>query len=112
MLKTVTFNQQSNNPVVLCLGNYESLHIGHAEIISRAVQSAEKLGAEVMLMTIDEGDNARFSGAILTFKERLAMAESLKVSSCLRIDFTEEFRSLSPLQFFETLMQTLNVKVQ
>ncbi|MBR2969341.1 MAG: riboflavin biosynthesis protein RibF [Clostridia bacterium] len=110
MLKIVAFREKFNNPVVLCLGRYESLHVGHAEIISRARAVAQKQGAEVMLMTFDECDNVRNRGVILTFEERAIRAEELGVSSFLRIEFSEEFKSLSPKQFFDALVQTLNVR--
>ena len=41
MLKIIKFGERFSNPVVLCLGHYESLHIGHSKIINNAKRLAK-----------------------------------------------------------------------
>jgi riboflavin kinase/FMN adenylyltransferase len=91
MLKIIEFGKEYQNPVVLCLGHYESLHKGHKAIVENAKKMAKEMNAEVMLMTINEGDNVRFGRVILDFNERASLLYSMGVGSILSIDFNESF---------------------
>lgn len=109
MFRIVNFGAEHLTPTVICLGRFESLHKGHKRIIDEAISMAKPLGAEVMLMTFDL-DNLRFRGVILTFEERIALAEDLGVSSALKISFNDEFKALTAEEFLSTLKSTINLK--
>jgi len=110
MLKIIEFGKEYITPVVLCLGHYESLHKGHREIIEGAKKLAKDMGAEVMLMTVNEGDNARFGRVILDFNERTSLLFGMGVGSVLSVDFSDDFKNLSAEEFLNKLFSTLNVK--
>ncbi len=105
----VDFGAKTVGEYVLCLGRYESLHKGHAEIIKTAKSLADNVGAKVMLMTYDESDNPRFGRVILSFKERLERAETLGVSAALTVKFDDEFMSLTPSQFLSKVFDNICV---
>ena len=109
MIKEIPFNRKYNTPVVLCLGRFESLHVGHKTVFSAALSMAKRLDAEVMVMSFDT-DSLRFTGVILNYDERKAMLEALGVSLLLVVPFTEEFRRLSKEQFLSGLKDNLNIK--
>lgn len=108
-MRIIDYGESYGRSVTLCAGRYESLHRGHAQIIKKAVEAAKKNGSEVMLMTFDERDNARFGRVILTYPERISAAEKLGVSSVLRIDFTDSFKSVSAEDFLLEISRKLNI---
>ena len=109
-MKVIDFAQKYDAPVVLCLGHYESLHLGHVSILQNAAGIAEKLGASVMLMTFDERDNPRFGRVILNFEERLARAEKLGAALALRIEPTAEFMGQTAEEFLGALSRSLDIR--
>lgn len=109
MIKVVEFGTVYSAPTVLCLGRYESLHLGHKVISERAVSLADALGAEAMLMTFD-GDNHRFRGVILNFSERVTRANRFGLGSILKINFNDDFMRTTAEEFLSTLKSTLNLK--
>ncbi len=106
----LSFNEKYEKPVVLCLGRFESLHLGHRAIIEKALNVASKRCAEVCLMTFDNTDNLRKSGVILNYSERKVKAEELGVSCILHLDFNEKFRSIQAEDFLSVLNNSFNLK--
>ena len=35
-MRVNSFNSQTNNPIVLCLGGFDSIHLGHKKLILKA----------------------------------------------------------------------------
>ncbi len=108
-MKITDYKSKASGKYVVCLGRFESLHLGHRAIISNALNMAGSLGAEVMLMTYDEGDNARFKPLIVDFNERLRIAEELGVGAVLRVEFCESFIQTPAEEFLNTLWESFSV---
>lgn len=102
------YGEKYPRPAVVCLGRFESLHRGHAEIIASAKKIATKNNADVVLMTYDEGDNPRFRGLILDFSERLDKLDGL-VDGVMRIVFDEAFIGQSSDTFLTILSKNIQL---
>ena len=49
----LVFDEKTNNPVVLCLGGFDSIHLGHKKLITKANELKKELNAESAVFTYD-----------------------------------------------------------
>lgn len=90
----------------VALGFFDGLHVGHAAVISCAVQSAKKDGLAPAVFTfyIDTGPAGKTPGGMLqTEAEKLDMLGSLGVKTVLSPPFSE-FRDMQPEAFVEEVL--------
>ena len=112
--KTIEYTQNCEEALVVALGFFDCLHVGHTRLIDCAKLLAFKMGAKCSVFTFD---NNIFSvlgiengGQILNFEERLTKLNDLRVDYCIKANFNKEFSNLSPLSFLQILSQGKNIK--
>lgn len=106
------FNKKTNNPVVICLGGFDSIHRGHKKIILRANEIKLKYNASVCVFTFDEFPTTLYGkekGVVFTYEERIKRFSSLPVDELCVASFTREFASLSPEQFLDELFDNRHI---
>ena len=105
-MQVISYGQQLNTPIVLCLGYFETMHVGHMQLVRTAASIAAEEHAEVALFTFDKkSDNELF-----TWDERLQLYKQAGVSTVVKADFTDSFRATKGSDFVKQLCSTLNVK--
>ncbi|MCQ2529399.1 MAG: riboflavin biosynthesis protein RibF [Saccharofermentans sp.] len=91
---------------VCALGYFDGLHMGHMEIIRKAVKAAKMEGMPCLVQTFNgfpKGD-----GRLLTnMEERLEVLSEAGVDEMLVLNFTDEFKATSPEDFCEGTIKTL-----
>lgn len=90
--------------VVLTLGNFDGVHLGHRAIISRAVQIARDLSGTSVVFTFEPHPLSvlapgRAPAELQPLAERLAVFRSLGVSVAVVQRFTPGFARQSPSEF-------------
>ena len=99
-------------PLVLCLGFFDGVHLGHRALIADTVRRAEELGLEPAVFTFPAESMGLKRGVprLYTTEEKLAIFEELGVSTAVLCDFSS-VSSLSPREFVErVLSDELNVR--
>ncbi len=112
-MKILDFYKPCSEPIVVALGFFDSIHIGHIAIINKAKEIAEEIGASSSVFTFENDIDKVLNcdkGLVLTYGERLKKLLKLSVDTVIFTSFTKEFSKLSPHAFFETL--TANFKVE
>ncbi|MDE6104640.1 MAG: riboflavin biosynthesis protein RibF [Clostridia bacterium] len=108
MLEIIRYNEDNYEfPSLLVLGCFDGLHIGHAELLKKAKLQAKINGLDLGIMMFKEGKGGR---QLYTFEERMKLLEQFNVKFVLLIDFTDEFKKITPQQFLQSLDDKLNVK--
>lgn len=108
MLSIINYNQDEYDfPCLLVLGSFDAIHIGHAELLKKAKLQAKINGLDLGVMMFSDGKGGK---QVYTFEERLKLLEPYNVKFVLKVDFTEEFKAIKPLDFLATLEDKLNVK--
>ena len=80
-MKVFSLFEKTNEKFVICLGQFDGLHLGHKKVIESAKTLAAKVGAEVALFTIVK---PRYEGTmILSFDELVLKAGSLAVDAVI-----------------------------
>ncbi len=108
MLEIIKYNEDEYTfPCLLVLGCFDSIHIGHAELLKKAKLQAKINGLDLGVMMFTGGKGGR---QVYTFEERQKLLEQYNVKFILAIDYNEEIKKTSASEFLENLENKLNVK--
>jgi len=89
------------------IGVFDGVHLGHQELIKRVV--AHNADNVPTVITFRENHKKEDADNIQTFRQKLAIFEKMGVKITLAVDFTEEFRRMTGIEFLETLLKQGNV---
>ncbi|GIU45821.1 riboflavin biosynthesis protein [Shewanella sairae] len=101
---------------VLTIGNFDGVHRGHAEVISRLVAKAEHLSLPAAVMTFEPQPQELFQGEdaparLSLLRDKIVLLDELKVNRLLCVNFNKKFASYSAEDFIEQLLvKALGVK--
>ena len=109
------FNEFDLSPKAVSLGNFDGVHRGHIELISKAIENSKKLNIKSSLLLFNEHtDNLVKVGKkdiITTNKTKFEILENLGVDIIYLINFTREFMSYSPIKFLDDFLAK-NLKIK
>jgi len=109
-IKTVIRN------AVLVIGVFDGIHIGHQELIRKAIKRAQKIKGKAMVMTfhphpIHVLHPEKYAPLISSLSHRLYLFKELGVSACIVVKFTKQFAKLTPRHFIKKyLTQCMKLK--
>lgn len=94
---------------VVALGNFDGIHKGHQQLISRTVQTAETSGFKSAVFTFSNHPKNVNAGEltvknILYFDEKARIIETLGVDYLFNIPFDEYIRSMCPTSFIDDIL--------
>lgn len=101
---------------VVALGNFDGVHRGHQEIISRTVKSAEAAGYKSAVFTFSNHPKNLMSGGnavknILYPEEKAKIIEELGIDYMFNIPFDRSILTMEPVQFIDQLLlQTFRMR--
>ncbi len=100
-------------PVVMALGFFDSVHIGHRKVIERAKALAQHLGAHLAVFSFKNDVRAYFGdkeGEVYTAKERKKILTSLGVEYFYFAPVSKNFLNMDRLAFLDFLDTKFDVK--
>lgn len=113
-IEIIEYTQPCDSALVIALGFFDCIHIGHAKLIESAKLLAYKYRAKRGVFTFD---NNPFEilvkddiGQILNFEERLTKLDDLRVDYCIKARFDKEFSQMEPLEFLKKSVANKDVK--
>jgi len=95
-------------PIVLAVGFFDGVHLGHKNVIEQALELAKKHKAQTFVLTFKKHPLSIIAPEIAppmlnTNKYKLQLLNQLGVSGCVEIDFTPETSKLPAEKFIEKL---------
>ncbi len=100
-------------PVVIALGYFDSVHLGHQKVINQARSLAKEKKAKTVVFTFKGNLKGALKGekekAVFTYSEREEFIKSLGVDEIYFAPTNKEFLSLSKLDFLDKLCSTYNI---
>ncbi|MEG2541370.1 MAG: bifunctional riboflavin kinase/FAD synthetase [Clostridia bacterium] len=110
-MKKHFFYNKYENPIVLALGFFDCVHIGHNSLIDEVLRLSKKYDAESAVMTFNNNPNEllKKEPQIYTLTERSIALQNLGVENLIFTYFNEEFVNLSPVKFLDILTQNFNI---
>ena len=106
-MEILELNQKTDYPVVLALGYFDSVHLGHQKVFEETVRLAKKFGVTPAAFTFT-GDVK--GTPIQTENERLALFDSCGIDLTVTAEFNAEMKSMPGEEFFEILTCNFDVK--
>lgn len=113
-MKVITLDYPISAPittkkVILTLGFFDGVHIGHQKLIKDAKQIAEQKNLPLMVMTFDKHPKEIYNNDhkfvyLETEQEKERKMEKLGVDYLVIIKFTKEFSQLSPQDFVDQVV--------
>jgi riboflavin kinase/FMN adenylyltransferase len=110
MLIVTDISKISNNanPVILAMGCFDGVHLGHQKVISNAVEQAKELGGEAWVYTFSPHPAKvlmpeKAPALISAEPSRLRQLQALGVAGVIEAPFTREFAALPPEDFLNDL---------
>lgn len=99
--------------IVMALGTFDGIHIGHQKIISRAVQLAKQRNGTSVVFTFSNHPLSVVAPQhcprqLATSLDKAELIEKLGVDILLTIPFTPQFLQLSASQFIQLVVENLN----
>ena len=99
-----SFEETTENAIVLCLGGFDSIHKGHKLLIDYANEIKARYGASSAVFTYDDQFCKPNESVVFTYNERLLRLERAGVDEVCVASFTAEFANLSPEDFLLKLI--------
>ena len=103
---------QTGQPIILAMGCFDGVHIGHQKVMTTAVEQATSLGGEAWVFTFRPHPAKvlcpdKAPPLISAEPCRLRQIEALGIRGIIEIPFTPEFARLPPDLFLTDLCETL-----
>lgn len=100
---------KNTEPCCLALGNFDGVHKGHQELISKAVKTAKKHGIKSAVFTFSNHPRNTIAGKkpvenIIYNEEKAELIEALGVDYLFDIPFTEDVQTMDAVDFVEKLI--------
>lgn len=100
---------KNTEPCCLALGNFDGVHKGHQELISKAVKTAKKHGIKSAVFTFSNHPRNTIAGKkpvenIIYNEEKAELIEALGVDYLFDIPFTEGIQTMDAVDFVEKLI--------
>lgn len=112
-LTQIQYDLPFDRPITVCLGFFDSLHVGHVGLIRKSQLLAYKYDCESAVFTFDNNPFqllGKESLQVLTYPERLYRLKRLGVDIVVRATFDRVFADTSPQDFLARLIAGKQVK--
>ena len=102
-------------PVVLTVGSFDGVHLGHVDVISHAVSAGRTAKAQTALITFEPHprcvlDPANCPPSITSLQEKLAFISAAAVDHAIVMRFDRQLASLSPQEFVDQLSSVMEIR--
>jgi riboflavin kinase/FMN adenylyltransferase len=96
-------------PVVLAIGNFDGVHLGHAALLGQLVRAAQQLQLAPTILTFEPHPREFFSpgsapARLTTLREKLELLGDLGVAQAMVCPFNAAFAALSADAFIEQVL--------
>lgn len=112
-MNAYNFFDKHDGDVVVILGFFDCLHLGHIALVKKGAAVAEKLNAVPVVFTYSNDMNAVLgdkSGQVLTCGERLKKLEKLGINAVITCNFDENYALMSGDEFLNILFSDFSLK--
>jgi riboflavin kinase/FMN adenylyltransferase len=100
---------------VLAIGDFDGVHLGHREVIGRALYTAEQQNLPASIMTFDPHPRVvlgqvKYKELLTPIGNRMELFEQMGLSYMYAVHFNEAMMHLSPEQFIDDILVPLGVQ--
>jgi len=105
------FQKDGDTPMVLGLGFFDCVHLGHKKLLTEVIRRAKELGCAPSALTFstNPGTKSHSGVQVYSFPERICAMENLGIENIVYAKFDATLRELSGEQFLDILTSNFNV---
>ena len=106
---------KNGGPYSLAVGFFDGVHLGHQQVINRAIEHAKEKGVKSAVMTFDPHPSIVLGGRnekvfyITPLEQKIEKLKALGVDTVFVVNFTSDFAKLSPEDFVQFFIKDLHV---
>ena len=106
---------KSGGPYSLAVGFFDGVHLGHQQVINRAIEHAKEKGVKSAVMTFDPHPSIVLGGRnekvfyITPLEQKIEKLKAIGVDTVFVVNFTSDFAKLSPEDFVQFFIKDLHV---
>lgn len=94
---------------VVSIGNFDGVHLGHQQLITKSVKAAKKLKVPSVVITFEPQPNEYFNPKSITprlmrFREKVLSLKDMGVDFVMPICFDEKFSEITANDFIEKIL--------
>ena len=109
IIQTLNPCHPGDKPVVLTLGNFDGVHVGHRRVLKKTVECAKRIDGESVVITFARHTRTLLSGGrdfhvLTTPEEKAGLMRALGVNRFVLLSFTPSIRRLTAARFLEKLL--------
>ncbi|MDF9867377.1 riboflavin kinase/FMN adenylyltransferase [Bacilli bacterium PM5-3] len=106
---------QLNNEYAVAIGNFDGVHLGHREVIKKAVKLASSKNMKAGVMCFDVTPRQLVNKIdnyymLRSFEQKKEILEELGIETIFLIHFNDKIKNLSPQEFVEKMIISSNIK--
>lgn len=100
-----------NKSIVLALGFFDCVHIGHLALINEAKKMATSLRCESAIYTFSNDPNILLGNReqVYSFEDRKIIFDNLKIDNVIAEEFSDAFASQTPQEFLDNIISNYNI---
>lgn len=116
ILQTFPTDKKYLSNLILTIGNFDGVHLGHQVIFKKLTQRTAELGGISAVLTFEPHpskilDTSPSIPLLTSFEEKVKLLEELGIQLVICIDFTTDFAQMPKEEFVEkVLIQSLSAK--
>jgi riboflavin kinase / FMN adenylyltransferase len=109
MLVFRTIPERATTPVVLAIGNFDGLHLGHRALLARLTAKAKELGVPAAVMTFEPHSRELFApdqapARLTSLREKLGLLAACGIDRSYVCHFSHRLAALTADEFVERLL--------
>ena len=111
-IKVLNLNEKYLGSIVLSLGFFDCIHLGHKSLIQYGNRLAKQMNAESFVLTFSNDPNEFFGTQkqIYSFEDRVQVVENLGADGIIRAKFDKTFANMSPKSFLDLLLDNFDIQ--
>ncbi|OXM84716.1 bifunctional riboflavin kinase/FAD synthetase [Paenibacillus rigui] len=111
---TASDTQAVMKPQVLAIGDFDGVHLGHQEVIKRAMQDAQRLNIPASIMTFHPHPREvlgqqKYTSLLTPVEQKQRLLEHLGVDRMYTVSFDAELMKVTPEDFVENMLIPMKV---
>lgn len=100
----------TSRPVVLTIGNFDGVHLGHQKLIKKLTSYAQKIVGDSVVITFENHPSQLLNpdksiNLICSYKHKVILLEKLNVDAVVGLKFSHEFANQSAEDFLLRILQ-------
>ena len=110
------FRTDPAKPLVLALGNFDGIHLGHQRVLNKVLQDARSAKGIAAVFTFREHPQQVLNPSVQpqllsSVPQKIFILNRLGIDCCFLVSFTQDFSKLEPEEFVrKILVERLNVR--